>query len=285
LSAGGVRFRLVDEPDVGDLYNFCPADGAKPLGPDRVTVDGREAELSFGPDLSVRLWVDGIGSPLETVRIQGVVASRRPDHRLRLHVSLPERVERVIAGSPFELVERGLVSEGSDLESPSPTWPARHVVLAGGVAVLAEGVVEYEIAGGREIAVTVQRAVGTISRQSIRTRPWPAGPDVATPEAQMLGDMEFRLGVIAQATREGLLSAWERFALPLVSREAAGGGTLPDRGSLLEIDGAEVSSIRRLAESRVVATIWNPSAEPAAARVGGRAVELGPARIESIPIP
>jgi hypothetical protein len=283
LRAGRVRFRLVDEPDVGDLYNFCPADGAKPLGPDRITVDGRQAELSFGPDLSVRLWLDAWGEP-EIVRIQGVVSSRRPDHRLRLHVALPDRAERVIAGSPFELVERGLVSEGSDLESPSPTWPARGAVMASGVAVLGEGVFEYEIAGGREIAVTLQRAVGTISRQSIKTRPWPAGPDVATPEAQMLGDMEFRLGVVPAATRQDLLACWERFALPIVSREAPGGGTHPDRGSLLAIEGVEVSSVRRLG-SDVVATVWNPGPERSAARIGDRRVELGPHRVETVPLP
>jgi hypothetical protein len=283
LGADGLRFRLVDEPDIGDLYNFCPADGAKPLGPDRVTVERTHADLSFGPDLLVRLWVDAWDEPT-ILRVQGVVTSRRPDHRLRLHVALPESADRVIAGSLFELVERGLVSEGSDLEAPSPTWPARGVVLAGGVAVLAEGVMEYEIAGGREIAVTMQRAVGTISRQSIKTRPWPAGPDVATPEAQMLGDMEFRLGLMPSATRADLLPSWERFALPIVSREATGGGTLPDRGGLLEIEGAQLSSVRRR-DGRVDVTIWNPSPEPTSARVGDLPVELGPARIETIPLP
>ncbi len=283
LQAGDVRFRLLDEPDVGDLYNFCPAGHAKPLGPDRVEVDGRRAELSFGPDLSVSLYRQYRG-PEPFVRLIGTVHSRRPDHRLRLHVALPEPAERVVAGSPFELVERGLVSEGSDLESPSPTWPARHVVMAGGVAVLAEGVVEYEVAGGREIAVTLQRAVGTISRQSIKTRPWPAGPDVPTPEAQMLGDMEFAIGVMPSARREDLLPAWDRFALSFVGREGTGGGPLPDRGSLLEIEGAQVSSIRRR-DGEVVATIWNPGPEPVSARVGDRPVALGPAGIETIPVP
>ncbi|MDP9343181.1 MAG: hypothetical protein M3Q23_14045 [Actinomycetota bacterium] len=285
LRAGGTRFRLVDEPDIGDLYNFCPADGAKPLGPDRATIDGPHAELSFGPDLSVRLGIDRCDwADPAILRIQGVVTSNRPDHRLRLHVELPEEVTGAVAGSPFEVVERGLVSEGSDLEAPSPTWPARGVVMAGGVAVLSEGVVEYEIAGGREVAVTLQRAVGTISRQSIKTRPWPAGPDIATPEAQMIGDMDFRLGIMPSARREDLLPAWERFALPIVGREAAGGGTLPDRGSLLEVEGAQLSGVRRRG-GEVVATIWNPSEEPARARVGDRRVELGPARVETIPVP
>ncbi len=280
LRAGGVRFRLVDEPDVGDLYNFCPADGAKPLGPDRVALDGPSMEASFGPDLSVRMRVSKRADE-PFLRLEGEVDSRRPDHRLRLHLALPEEAAGALAGSPFELVERGLVSEGSDLEAPSPTWPARGVVMAGRLAALAVGVVEYEVVDGRELAISLQRAVGTISRQRIKTRPWPAGPDVATPDAQMIGRMEFALGVLPAAGREDLLAAWERFALPLLEREAVGGGTLPDRGSLLEIEGAELSGVRKR-DGKLLVTIWNPSTHPATARVGARPVPLAPARVETV---
>ena len=286
LHAADVRFRVVDEPDIGDLYNFCPAEHASPMGPAAIDLDGRKAKLSFGSDLSVRLWVSRFAEieagPI--LRIKGVIRSARPDHRLRLHVWLPEPVERVLAGSPFELVDRPLVSEGSDLEAPSPAWPARGIVLAASTAVLAEGVVEYEIVEGREIAVTLQRAVGTISRQSIATRPWPAGPDVPTPDAQMLGDTELKLAVVTAASPETVFETWERFALPLVGREASGGGPMPDRGTLLEVSGAELSSIRR-PDGRVEVRIWNPSPEATSARVGGLDVELGPAKIATVLVP
>jgi alpha-mannosidase len=278
-----VRLRLVDEPDVGDLYNFCPAEHASPMTPDAVELEGGAVALSFGRDLQVGLSISSFGEregrPL--LRIKGVISSSRPDHRLRLHVGLPQPVDRVTAGSPFELVERPLVSEGSELESPSATWPARGVVLAAGVAVLAEGVIEYEVIDGSELAVTVQRAVGTISRQSLATRPWPAGPDVPTPDAQMLGQIEFSLAVASSATRESVLNVWERFALPLVSREAAGGGNLPDRGSLLDVRGAELSNVRRV-NGRVEARVWNPSMQPRMCRIGDRRVDLGPARIATV---
>jgi len=145
-------------------------------------------------------------------------------------------------------------------------------------------VFEYEIVDGREIAVTVQRAVGTISRQSIATRPWSAGPDVSTPDAQMLGETEFVLGIVPSARRQDLLAAWERFALPIVEREAAGGGSLPDRGSLLQVEGAELSSVRR-PDGRVEVRVWNPSTEPARARVAGETVELRPAEIRTLRLP
>jgi alpha-mannosidase len=202
---------------------------------------------------------------------------------LRLVVTLPEPTDRAVAGSPFELVERGLASEGG-FEPDSPTWPARGVVLASGVAVLHEGVMEYEVVDGRALAITLLRCTGTISRPGFATRQWPAGPDIATPEAQMLGRTEFALGLMGGARREDLLDAWERFALPLPRAAAEGGGPLPASGRLLEIavDGVRLSGIRRVGGA-VEARLWNPSAERAArAELDGREIQLGPARIETV---
>jgi len=196
-------------------------------------------------------------------------------------VTLPAQVATAVAGAPFELVERPLMSEGSELEAPSPTWPARWYVLAGDVAVLAEGVFEYEVVDGRELAVTLMRCVGTISRPSIPVRPWPAGPDIATPDAQMLGETTFSFGLLQPATLDDLPPAWERFALPLAEVEVAGGGALPAGGTLLEVAGPEVSSIRREGEA-VVATVWNPSDRPLWCRVGTEWFTLKPRHIEAV---
>ena len=101
--------------------------------------------------------------------------------------------------------------------------------------MLAEGVFEYEVVDGRELAVTILRCTGTISRQSIATRPWPAGPDIATPDAQMIGGTELTLGVLRGAAAGDLLPAWERLALPLwefgaLRGDAAPSGPLPSAG-------------------------------------------------------
>jgi hypothetical protein len=150
--------------------------------------------------------------------------------------------------------------------------------------VFHEGVFEYEVAG-RALAVTLLRCVGTISRQELATRPFPAGPDVPTPLAQMLGETSFALGLWPGATVDGLLANWERFALPIVSAAAHGGGTLPSTGTLLELTGdAELSNIRRR-DGRVEVRLWNPRRDaPAQAVVAGRDVQLGPARIDMIPL-
>jgi alpha-mannosidase len=206
----GVPVRFLDESDVGDLYNFCWAEeGQVPAGPDRVDVSRGRFGIAWDG-----LRIDGhvtrrIDEPF--FRIEGVIRNEREDHRLRLHVGLQQPALRVVAGAPLELVERPLVGEGGERETPSATWPARHVVMASDTAILHEAVFEYEVVDGA-IAVTLLRCVGAISRETLATRPWPAGPTTPTPGAQMLGDTEFRLAVWPGATTAELDETWERFA-------------------------------------------------------------------------
>jgi alpha-mannosidase len=280
ILADGLAFTVRDEPDVGDLYNYCYAESDQVAAfPDEIRVEGPTVVATFPTcEVAVRL---RRRAGERFLRLEGAVDNTRPDHRLRLHVRLGSAVDGSVAGSPFELVERPLVSEGSSLEAASPNWPARQVVLAGDRAVYHEGVFEYEVADD-ELAVALLRAVGAISRDAMATRPWAAGPGVPTPEAQLIGRSSFALGLRAGATADDLLADWERFALPLLEAEATGGGDLPDTGSLLDIAGdAGLSNVRRR-DGRTEVRLWNDRQDRSVrARVDGREVELGPARIET----
>ncbi|MGH2573565.1 MAG: hypothetical protein ACRDGU_08840 [Actinomycetota bacterium] len=276
---GGVRVRLVDEGDLGDLYNFCPSDVAPAMEPLRLIADDRAVTASFD-GVQVELLADA-GPELSSLRLEGRILNERPDHRLRLHVSLDQAPVGSAALAPFEVVRRPLAGEGG-AESPSGTWPALGAVLAGGVAVLAEGVFEYEVVPDPpELAVTLLRCVGTISRPQIATRAWAAGPDIATPNAQMLGEHRFSLAIQRGLRPEQLVAEWERAMLFIRVVSAPGGGDLPSRASLLQVIGAELSSVRRV-RGDVEVRIWNPSKERREAVVGGRTISLGPARIETV---
>jgi hypothetical protein len=284
--ADGVPLALLDEADVGDLYTFCPADGGRgPTPPARLEIDeGRQLLVASWDAMEVRIRVSRRhGEPF--LRLAGGIHNARPDHRLRLHVALAREADGALAGSPFELVHRGRTSEGSDLEPASPTWPARGLVEAGGVAVLHEGVFEYEITAANELAVTLLRCVGTISRRALATRPSPAGPDVPTPDAQMLGTTEFSLGVWHGAMPHGLLDQWERFALPLTSSRALGGGSLRPSGRLLSIDGeAQLSNIR-LNDGVPQVRLWNARSDTSIdAAVEGTRITLRPGEIATVPV-
>ena len=80
------------------------------------------------------------------------------------------------------LSSAGLEAEGGHGEVP-PTFPARGFVDAGGVAVLLDHVMEYEVVEGRELALTLLRSIGLISRADNPYREVNAGPGVALPRA------------------------------------------------------------------------------------------------------
>ena len=286
IVADGVSFRLFDEPDVGDLYNFCPERPTQtPDEPSTIEVRGHEVAATW-PGLRVLLRVTRrTGEPF--LRLEGVIHNERPDHRLRLHVALPGPASGSLAGAPFELVARPLRGEGSDRETASATWPARHVAAAGSVAVLHEGVFEYEVDEGEELAITLLRCVGRISADHLVTRPFAAGPRTPTPDAQMIGETPLVLGVWPGAPADdpvALLQGWERFGLPIAEAPAAGGGQLISCAALLELDAgqAQLSNVLTV-DGRIQVRLWNARSDAAVeATVDGRRVSLGPARIETI---
>ncbi len=280
VTADGVQIQLFDEPDVGDLYTYCYAEeGQRPSPPRSVTVSGHEVTAEWD-GLRVLFRIVRHGGE-DFMRLEGVIHNERPDHRLRLHIVLPEPATGSLAGSPFELVKRPLQGEGSDLEAPSSTWPARGVAMAGSIAVLHEGVFEYEIVDGGALAVTMLRSVGIISRDVLATRPFDAGPGVLTPLAQMLGETAFAIGVLPNAAADQLLPARERFALPLAEAPASGGGMLPSRASLMEIAGdAQLSNVRQRG-SAVQVRLWNHRTEPLRVELAGVPRTLGGAKIET----
>jgi alpha-mannosidase len=277
--AGEFMLRLVDEGDVGDLYTFCPSPDSPPRDPAFFGRLGDSLIATFDDGLLVEMRAERRPeSPSVYLHLR--IQNDRPDHRLRLHVST-DSAQGSVALSPFEVVHRPLASEGGT-EVPSHTWPARGAVAAGGAGLLQEGVFEYEvIPDPPELAVTLLRCIGTISRPQLATRAWAAGPDLPTPEAQMIGEHRVSLTLHRALRSDELPAAWERAHLVMHAVRAPGGGDLPDRGSLLAIEGAELSAVRKV-DGRVQVRIWNPSLEPRTAQVAGRAIELGPAKIADV---
>src|SRR5207237_7674834 len=71
------------------------------------------------------------------------------DHRLRAHFPLPQRASTSRAECAFAVVERGLEAEGGPTEKGLPTFPSRRFVVAGGLTVVHEGLLEYELVAAR----------------------------------------------------------------------------------------------------------------------------------------
>src|SRR5690606_32958045 len=130
------------------------------------------------------------------VRVSVELVNVAEDHRLRIHLPLPEPATGSVAECAFGTVERGLAAEGGPNERGVPTFPSRRFVSAGGLLVAHDGLTEYELVDiegegdhqlARELAITVIRSVGVISQGPMATRALPAGPPTPTPAAQMPG--------------------------------------------------------------------------------------------------
>ncbi len=138
---------------------------------------------------------------------------------------MPDPVDGSAAEGQFAVVERGLTIEGGHGEVPLPTFPAHGFVSVEGVSVLLDQVTEYEVVDGRELALTLLRSFGLISRNANPYREDPAGPEVPVPAAQLLGERASSFAILPH--RGGWLGAgtadWaERYRHPVLAVRGVG---------------------------------------------------------------
>jgi alpha-mannosidase len=159
--------------------------------------------------------------------------------------------DRTYAEGQFAVVERGMVMEGGHGEKPLPTFPAHGLVAADGAAILLEHVLEYELLDGPDLALTLLRATGLISRDRHPYRDEPAGHVIPAPTGQGLGPRRVSFALLP--TSEGrpsgaVLAALERYRSPFLVAIGDGHAGLESRsghGLAIEGDGVVLSSLRR----------------------------------------
>jgi hypothetical protein len=216
-----------DVGDVGDLYTHSPRTptitdarflGAKlvhtgPLRgevhaawmlgiPESSTRAGRSSRTREAK-LHVAFTLDA-GAPYLRVRAWGINDCR--DHRVRIVFRSTIENAEVWADSAFGPVRRETVAAADTrAETPPPTAPLhRYVTLAGpknGLTLFSDGLAEYEATPTGDIAVTLVRAVGELSRNDLPERPGHAGWPAPTPEAQSLGTFEGCFALLPHADR------------------------------------------------------------------------------------
>jgi mannosylglycerate hydrolase len=134
---------------------------------------------------------------------------------------------------------------------PLPTYPAYGWIDAGGAAVLLDQVTEYELLHGRELALTLLRSIGMISRNDNPYRQEPAGPERPTPAAQLDGPLSVAFAIYPHAGewhQADVAAMAEQFANDfLVERGAArtGASRAPAAGLTVEGDGVVLTALLR----------------------------------------
>jgi alpha-mannosidase len=311
--------RIVDGGDVGDSYNYGPP----PTDAIVEVAERCDVSLDFAGPVRGRLrivrsyaWPRGsdadraarteeteavevvteaelrAGEPF--VRIGVSFENRSKDHRVRFHAPLPRTADRSHAEGQFAVVERGLEGEGGYHEEPLATFPAHGWVDAGGLAVLLDHLTEYEVTdGGRELALTVLRPIGLISRNDNPYRQDPAGPEIAIPNAQMPGRWRMTFALMPHAgdwSEGGVADAAERYRHEPI---AAAGSAAPDADwppetagdDALALHGGdlELSSLRRREDGWLEARIVNLADEPRTATIRGEILDARRASLRGEP--
>jgi alpha-mannosidase len=143
------------------------------------------------------------------VDFETTVENHVRDHRFRVHFPTGLGVNTACADGHFATVERPLDPPGETagwVERPALTHPQRAFVDVSdgerGVMLANRGLPEYEVLwsqDGGEIALTLLRCVGWLSRDDMHCRLGHAGPEEAVPEAQCPGRHTFRYSLIPHA--------------------------------------------------------------------------------------
>ncbi len=269
-TVGGLH-RLEDVADRGDSYTFCPLEGDRPRTPRearvQVTAAGpvwAELELSYELELPAALApgrseraAESVACPIATrvrlaagserIEFTTEVANCASDHRLRVRFPCPGHVETVRAEGHFAVVRRGPPPASSEawFEPPHRTNHTLGAVAAGGLVLLGKGLPEYEATAEGELALTLLRCVGWLSRDDLSTRRGGAGPQLQVPGAQCHGDHVFEYAVeLGEPADAELLRRSQDYRFDFV--EGAPGVEL--RSPVGDLDGDLVFSALKAAE-------------------------------------
>lgn len=232
--------RFEDVGDAGDLYTHSPIEPtvrdarvvdvrlthAGPLRGElhaRVALDlprssgrgGRSREVARN-EIELALALDA-GAGFLRVAVRGV--NRARDHRLRIVFATGVSDGITTADAMFGPVIRPVLVQPPETRSmevipptaPLGRWVSRRAVMHG-LALISDGLGEYEVMGDGAIAVTLLRAVGALSRNDVPERPGHAGWPVPTPAAQTVGPYRAGFALLPHGPGEEGIADIERAA-------------------------------------------------------------------------
>lgn len=254
--------RFVDNGDCGDEYNFSPPaeDSVQNLpalhdvsivrnAVQQVMVVSFMLSVPAGLSMDRRSRVsEMVKLPITTsltltngiprVDIHTQVHNVAKDHRLRVHFPVcAENIDFAQHDGHFEIVKRksGFPFHDSTwVEEPRSETHQRAFTALGDMTIANRGLTEVEVTSHHEIAITLLRCIGWLSRDDLSTRVGHAGPFLETPKAQMPGVWDFYYSIILN--QNNFQQTWS-FDAPLraISTDIHS-GALSYTGSFVDID-------------------------------------------------
>ena len=261
---------FLDGGECGDEYNYAPPAADRVVSPrlkhvsleNGLIQQSLELELelntplSLAPDRKARSPEQtcvtistkiSLSNGVPRVDIRTTIDNTARNHRLRVHFPAPFTTETGSQDGHFEVVERKLALTPFDqtwVEQPRPEVPQRAFTDISngktGLMIANRGLPEVEVLknmeGKAEIALTLLRCVGWLSRDDFSTRNGHAGPFMETPGAQMPGRWVFDYSIIPHAGNWNP-AFWQAYAFDAPLRTVSTGihnGNLPSVTSFVE---------------------------------------------------
>ena len=206
------------------------------------------------------------------------------DHRLRMIFPSDVNTDLSEASAQFDVVSHSIrvvpVSDEAWVEDAPTTFPQQDWVDLSdgqrGLCVINRGLPEYEVMDTerREIAVTLLRAVGYLGAGTdLLSAAVGAGPNIATPEAQIQRSLTFSLAVHPHSGTWQSAEVWRQamrhnnpprvFTTGMVKNQIAlKQQTLPAKESFLTVEGrnAILSALKKAEQGEsLIVRLYNPS--------------------------
>ena len=215
------------------------------------------------------------------IEISTKLTNKAKDHRLRICFDLPFTSDTSLTETHFGVVERigdpETIPDSEELERtmssypelPSGIQPQKRFIRVDdkdgvdGITIFNKGLPEVELVDKRRIAITLVRAVGSLSRSDYPERPMHAGPDEETTGAQVLDtDFEYHYGFVIHHKDEPIYFSADQAdsvldsAISIALDHAETVPELLDPIIMIDNPSVRISSLR-VREGAVMVTLYN----------------------------
>ena len=190
------ELKLTDIKDGGDSYNFAPVGEYK-----EIKLIKSEIEYKGNIQSSLKLIFKDIelsailDNTSDFIKFESKINNKTKNHKIQLVLALKDKITNTIAQDAIGIVKRKIDSNHKmqdfmpakrPIELKTNSYPMQNFVCANGVVALTKGLHEYEIYKN-ELKIALLRGFSTISNPKNPARSIPAGPDLKTPDGQVLG--------------------------------------------------------------------------------------------------
>ncbi len=268
--------RFVDGGDAGDEYNYSPPTGDSLYTPKVISLKVfrhrliPSLEIEYVLQVPAQLSLDRNSRSKKLVKIpiisrislmpgvpridiQTEINNLAKDHRLRVHFPAPFIVREADYDGHFEVVRRpiGVPEKGDNwVEDPRPEVPQRAFTDVSngkiGLMIANRGLPEVEVIkvdddAHTEIALTLLRSVGWLSRDDMPMRQGHAGPAFETPGGQVPGKRTYDYAIIPHKGnwREAYQQAYAFETSLRVIKTGLHEGEIPVQGAFISHSPAE----------------------------------------------